>query len=194
MSKLVKATKNFLSTSTDNPFSCAACLFEDYNVWDNDEPVKYAKHLEKFFGKPDELTDNRVIWYDKDGFKRVEILDEYILHASPLPHYDFCYCYIDLKVPHDLANALADSSESITIDFLKNEVGARCASLSANAVTLNYVLDVVENRVKPSKKEYERRIKEMKNMFAAGKRYQLDWWPDITKDTDPNNPYYKFQR
>jgi len=34
----------------------------------------------------------------------------------------------------------------------------------------------------------------MKNMFAAGKRYQLDWWPDITKDTDPNNPYYKFQK
>lgn len=190
MSKLVKVTKNFLSTCQHNPFSRAASLFEDLSVWDNDEPVKYAKHLEKFFGKPDELTDNRVVWYDKDGFKRIEVLDEYILHASPLPHYDFLYCYIDLKVPHSLASALADSSESIIIDFLKNEVGARCASLSANAVTLNYVMDVVEKRVKPSKEEYERRIKEMKKMFEDGKRYELDWWPDITKDTDPNNPYY----
>jgi hypothetical protein len=31
----------------------------------------------------------------------------------------------------------------------------------------------------------------MKKMFADGKRYELDWWPDETADTDPNNPYYK---
>jgi hypothetical protein len=118
-------------------------------------------------------------------------LDEYILHASPLPHYDFVYCYIDLKVPHNLANKLAESSESITIDFLKNEVGARCASLTANAVTLNYVLDAVEGRVTPSKKEYEDRIKSMKSMFASGKKFELDWWSDESGDADPKNPYYK---
>ena len=161
-----------------------------YN-WKNAEPVKYAKHLEKFFGKPQELTDNRAVWYDVDGFKRIEVLDEYIMHASPAPHYDFVYCYIDLKVPSSLASKLAESSESITVDFLKNEVGARCASLAANAVTLNYVLDVTENRIKPSKQVYEKRIMDMKSMFASGKRFELDWWPDITKDTDPKNPYYK---
>jgi len=169
-------------------------LLEDYKQWSNDEPVKYAKHLEKFFGKPDEFTNYRVVWYNKDGFKRIEIHDEYILHASPAPHYDFCYCYIDLKIPHELAKPLAESSESIMIDFLKNEVGARCASLSANAVTLNYCLDVVANRVKPSKKEYERRIKEMQNMFSTGKKYQLDWWPDVSKDTDPKNKYYMTEK
>jgi nicotinamide mononucleotide adenylyltransferase len=162
-----------------------------YNEWKNEEPVKYAKYLTKHFGIPDELTGKRAIWYDKDGFKRIEVLDEYILHASPLPHYDFVYCYIDLKVPHNLANKLAESSESITIDFLKNEVGARCASLSANAVTLDYVLDVVEGRITPSKKEYEDRIKSMKNMFASGKKFELDWWPDESGDADPKNPYYK---
>lgn len=187
MSKLVVAAADFLSSQNDKPFT----LRESYEGWDNDEPVEYAKHLEKFFGKPDELTEHRAIWYDKDGFKRVEVLDEYILHASPLPHYDFVYCYVDLKVPHNLAESLANSSESITIDFLKNEVGARCASLAANAVTLNYVMDVVEKRVSPSKVVYEKRIKDMKAMFEAGKIYELDWWPDSTKDTDPSNPYYK---
>ena len=44
---------------------------------------------------------------------------------------------------------MVNSSESILLDFLKNEVGARCGSLTANAVTLNYVLDVVAGRVKP---------------------------------------------
>ena len=100
-------------------------------------------------------------------------------------------CYVDLKVPHSLATKLAESSESITVDFLKNEVGARCASLTANAVTLNYVLEVVEGRVKPSKQEYESQIKSMKNMFASGKKFELDWWPDESGDADPKNPFYK---
>lgn len=166
-------------------------LSESYSVWKHEEPVKYAKHLTKFFGAPDELTSKRAIWNNKDGFKRIEILDEYIMHSSPSPHYDYVYCYIDLKVPHDLADELAKSSESILIDFLKGEVGARCASLAANAVTLQYVMDVVDGKVRPSSKEYGRRINEMKTMFKTGKRYTLDWWPDISKDTDPKNPYYK---
>jgi hypothetical protein len=161
------------------------------NQWKNKEPVSYVKHLQKFFGPPEELTSKRAIWHDKDGFKRIEVLDEFILHASPVPHYDYVYSYIDIKVPHNLSDDLADSSESILIDHLKGEVGARCASLSANAVTLQYVMDVVEGNIKPSKNEYEKRINAMKKMFADGKRYELDWWPDETKDTDPNNPYYK---
>jgi hypothetical protein len=176
------------------PFSPGSCVKEEshsLSQWKNKEPVEYAQYLTKHFGSPEELTDKRAIWYNKDGFKRIEVLDEYILHASPLPHYDFVYCYVDLKVPLNLASKLAESSESITIDFLKNEVGARCASLSANAVTLNYVLDVVEGRVAPSKKEYESRIKSMKNMFASGKKFELDWWPDESGDADPKNPYYK---
>jgi hypothetical protein len=159
--------------------------------WKNSEPAKYTQHLEKFFGTPDEITPHRVVWYDVDGFKRVEVLDEFIMHASPAPHYDYVYSYIDLNVPHDLSDNLADSSESILIDHLKGEVGGRCASLAANAVTLQYVMDVVEGRTRPDKKEYERRIMSMHKMFDTGKRFRLDWWPDVTNDTDPNNPYYK---
>jgi len=159
--------------------------------WQNKEPVKYVKHLSKFFGQPEELTNKRAIWYNKDGFKRIEILDEFILHTSPLPHYDYVYSYVDIKVPHELSDDLAMSSESILIDHLKGEVGGRCASLSANAATIQYVIDVVEGNVKPSKAEYEKRIKAMHAMFDSGKTYKLDWWPDETKDTDPNNKYYK---
>jgi hypothetical protein len=159
--------------------------------WKNKEPVEYVKQLTKFFKTPDELTHKRAVWYNKDGFKRIEVLDEFILHGSPVPHYDYVYSYVDIKIPHDLSDDLAKSSESILIDHLKNEVGARCASLSANAVTIQYVIDVVEENVKPSRAEYEKRIKAMKKMFASGKRFELDWWPDETGDTDPKNPYYK---
>ena len=158
--------------------------------WKNDEPVEYVKHLTKFFGAPDELTYKRAVWYNKDGFKRVVILDEFILHTSPSPHYDYVYSYVDMKVPHNLSDDLARSSESILIDHLKGEVGGRCATLTANAVTIQYVIDVVEGNVEPSKEEYENRIKIMHDMFDAGEQFELDWWPDSTDDASPDNEYY----
>jgi hypothetical protein len=147
--------------------------------WRNDEPVAFVKSLTKKLGQPDELTANRAVWYDKDGFKRIEVLDEYILHCCPAPHYDFVYSTIDLHVPKKFVKVLAESSESILLDLLKNEVSARCATLSANAVTLNYVLDVVSGRVQGSKEEYERRIKQLyKNKLNP----DPEWWPDVTKE------------
>jgi hypothetical protein len=148
-------------------------------VWQNEEPVKFVKSLTKKLGSPDEITANRAVWYNKDGFKRIEVLDEYILHCCPAPHYDFVYSTIDLHVPKKFVRVLAESSESILLDLLKNEVSARCATLSANAVTLNYVLDVVSGRVEGSKAEYESRIKQLyKNKLNP----DPEWWPDVTKE------------
>lgn len=148
-------------------------------LWRNEEPVKFVKSLTAKFGTADELTANRAVWYDRDGFKRIEVMDEYILHCCPAPHYDFVYSTIDLHVPKKHVRVLAESSESIMLDLLKNEVSARCATLSANAVTLNYVLDVVSDRVKGSKEEYESRIKRLyKNKLDP----DPEWWPDVTKE------------
>jgi hypothetical protein len=147
--------------------------------WSNAEPAEFARGLIRKFGAPDESTPDRMIWHDRDGFKRIEVQDEYILHCCPAPHYDFVYSTIDLHVPKKFVRVLADSSESILLDLLKNEVTARCATLSANAVTLNYVLDVVSERVKGSKEEYERRIKALyKNRLDP----DPEWWPDQTRE------------
>jgi hypothetical protein len=147
--------------------------------WRNDEPAAFVKSLTKKLGQPDELTENRAVWYDKDGFKRIEVKDEYILHCCPAPHYDYVYSTVDLHVPKKFVRVLAESSESILLDLLKNEVSARCATLSANAVTLNYVLDVVSERVEGGKEEYEKRIKQLyKNKLNP----DPEWWPDTTKE------------
>ena len=157
-------------------------LNEDQNFlkdWGNAEPAEFARSLTKKFGQPDESTPDRMIWHDRDGFKRIEVQDEYIMHCCPEPHYDFVYSTIDLHVPKKFVRVLADSSESILLDLLKNEVTARCATLSANAVTLNYVLDVVSGRVKGSKQEYERRIRALyKNRLDP----DPEWWPDETHE------------
>lgn len=162
----------------------------NYSKWDHPEAADYSQFLEKTFGEPDEATDEQTVWHNKDGFKRIVVRDEYILHGSPAPHYDFVYSYIDLEVDEDLSDELAKCSGSILIDHLKNEVGARCGSLTANATTLNFVMDVVAGRVEPVKEEYEARILGMKKQFKDGERYELDWWSDEAGDADPNNPYY----
>ena len=162
-----------------------------YDNWDHEEAVSYSQYLEKHFGSPDEFTNEQAVWHNIDGFKRVVCKDEYILHGSPAPHYDFVYSYIDLEVDEDMSDELAKCSGSILIDHLKNEVGARCGSLTANAVTLNFCLDVVYGRAEPVPEEYEKRILGMKKMFEKGKKYELDWWPDESGDADPDNEYYK---
>ena len=162
-----------------------------YDKWDHEKPVSYSKYLEKHFGNPDEFTNEQTVWHNKDGFKRIVCRDEYILHTSPAPHYDFVYCYVDLEVPENLSDELANCSGSILIDHLKNEVGARCGSLTANATTINFVMDVVAGRAKPVKEVYEKRILDMMDMSDKGKHYKLDWWPDQSGDADPKNPYYK---
>ena len=161
-----------------------------YSKWDHPEAADYSEFLEKTFGEPDEATDEQTVWHNKDGFKRIVVRDEYILHGSPAPHYDFVYCYVDLEVPEELSDELAKCSGSILIDHLKNEVGARCGSLTANATTLNFVMDVTQGRVEPVKEEYEKRILGMKKMFKDGEKYELDWWADEAGDADPENPYY----
>jgi len=161
-----------------------------YSSWDHKQPAEYSLHLEKTFGEPDEITDEQTVWHNIDGFNRVVCRDEYILHGSPAPHYDFVYCYVDLEVPEDLSDELAKCSGSILIDHLKNEVGARCGSLTANATTLNFVMDVVAGRVEPVKEEYEARILGMKKKFDDGEHYKLGWWPDESGDADPENPFY----
>ena len=90
-----------------------------------------------------------------------------------------------------MSDELAKCSGSILIDHLKNEVGARCGSLTANAVTLNFVLDVVAGRTEPTKDEYEGRIIAQRKMFEKGETYSNEWWEDQSKDADPNNPFYK---
>ena len=162
-----------------------------YDNWDHEKAVSYSKYLEKHFGQPDEFTNEQAVWHHIDGFKKVVCRDEYILHCCPEPHYDFVYSYIDLEVPKNLSDELAQCSESILIDHLKNEVGARCGSLTANAVTLNFCLDVVSKRTEPTKEEYEKRIKSMKKMFSDGKKFELSWWPDEAGDADPKNEFYK---
>ena len=56
-------------------------------------------------------------------------------------------------------NRLEEHQEgSIIVDGLKGEVTARCGDLVANDVTLNFVLDSIDGKIKPSKETYAKGI------------------------------------
>ena len=57
-----------------------------YDNWDHDYPVEYSQYLEKTFGEPEQFTNEQTVRQTIDGFKRVVVRDEYILHGSPAPH------------------------------------------------------------------------------------------------------------
>ena len=89
-------------------------ITENYSNWDHKESADYSKHLEKTFGAPDEMTDEQTVWHNVDGFKRIVCRDEYILHGSPAPHYDFVYSYIDFKSLNESSKVFSNYNILIT--------------------------------------------------------------------------------
>lgn len=127
--------------------------------WKHKDAYDYATKLEKKFGKAAEYSESQYTWKNIAGFKKVVVLDESVPHAVPMPHKDFVYSTMDIKVPEDKIQDLAKASASIMPDRLKGEVTARCGALIKNAVSLGFVQDVVAGNVKDPKKEYAKRIK-----------------------------------
>ena len=131
--------------------------------WEHEDAKAYAKELIEKYGEPKVMTNNMVLWESGiSKFKKVYVLDESIPHDSPKPHRDFVYSTMEIDVPEDLMEAVAEASESIIVDQLKNEVTARCGDIIANAITLGFVQKLVEGKIKPedAKEEYKRHILE----------------------------------
>ena len=138
--------------------------------WKHDDAKAFAESLIKDYGQPDEVTQTMVKWYKLgafggDGTKEMEtyVIDESIPHSFPDPHRDFVYTVMEIKVPSHMLDTLGHVTGSIVYDGLKKTVTARCGSLEANALTLQFVKDLVEGKIKNdndvAKKEYANRIR-----------------------------------
>ena len=141
------------------------------------EPEKYANKLFKTFGKPSCISSSnnslRLEWYNlPKPYIEIKLIDEYIKHTFPKPHHDFVYSTISLKkygyLDERTACSLLKVSGSIIIDLLKQEITARCGGLTANDVTLSFVVDVIQKKAKPTKKEYAYRIN---NKIVTNKKF-----------------------
>jgi len=139
--------------------------------WKHDDAKSFAEGLIKKYGKPDEVTETMVKWYKLQpgggvfgsDARETYVIDESIPHSFPDPHRDFCYTVMEIKVPSDLLDTLGHVTGSIVYDGLKETVTARCGSLEANALTLQFVKDLVSGKIENdndvAKKTYADRIR-----------------------------------
>ena len=132
-----------------------------YVTWKYALPKKTMTKYIINFGLPYDVCKDSAIWKNIGGFYKTIILDEQIKHTHPIDHIDFVYSTI--KIPGIKPNhvcIIANSTGSIFVDLLKQEVTARCHYLVKNAVSLGFVQDIVAGKISKEKArdEYARRI------------------------------------
>lgn len=136
---------------------------ETLKKFKNQDAAKYGKKLIKAFGSPYGVMPHALFWKQADGMNAIWLMDESIEHDFPAKHRDFVYSSKTIDVPTSLYGLFGYVTGSIMIDGLTNTVTARCGTLWANAVTLQFVEDVVAGRTsqdpEKAKQEYARRIK-----------------------------------
>lgn len=130
------------------------------------DAAKYGEHMLKVFGEPESIGTGMLYWKKLDGMQDVTLIDESVPHDFPTTHRDYVYSSWKLKVPEHLYSVFAHVTGSIIIDGLRELVTARCGGLLANAITLQFVKDVVNGdaptTAEQAKKEYAERIKAWK--------------------------------
>ena len=106
-------------------------------------PKHAVDQMLKQYGPPNEGTRYRLIWYNNGPWKRTEVTRDEINHNFPAPHTDYITCWIDYRVPVELADDLTRYDGSCLIDRTAGEVGARCDSEAANMITINFMNEIV---------------------------------------------------
>ncbi len=106
-------------------------------------PRNAVAQMLKQYGPPNEGTRFRLIWYYNGPWKRTEVTRDEIAHNFPAPHTDYITCWIDYRVPVELADEITRYDGSCLIDRTAGEAGARCDSEAANMITLNFMHEIV---------------------------------------------------
>ncbi len=90
-----------------------------------------------------------------DGFDSVRVVDANTNKFHPYPAKVFVEASLFMTVPRELIGALKLSSPTILIDELTQKVTGRCASLTISAVTLNFVIALMEQQLQVVKNMIE---------------------------------------
>lgn len=132
--------------------------------WIHKSPKEYAQKLVDVYGNPTWAAGTELCWENVPGiFTKIYVKDEELPHNFPKPHLDYVYSAVNYHLSIDHVDTVAQMTESVLVDRLKNEIQARCHMLLANAITIQAVFDVVRNEMKPgaAKTMYSQRIKGM---------------------------------
>jgi hypothetical protein len=150
--------------------------------------MRAAKEILKKYGRPNEATPSRLIWYNNGPWKRTIAYRDEIPHNFPQPHSDTVEQFIDYHVPPDKFSDLAKFDGSVIVERTKGEVSARCDMEAANFLALNLMHEIVTG--KQTVKEARRRYSEITSAYVMNRpapyaeRFQFKLPQEETADTD----------
>jgi hypothetical protein len=123
-------------------------------------PKEAAQKLIAKYGKPDEVTSQRLIWHGKGSWKRTELVNEEVPHDFPMPHKDMLKQVINYRIDPDDADELLEYDGSVILERTKGEIAARCDKEEANFLAINLANDVATGRrsVEDARRHYAESI------------------------------------
>jgi hypothetical protein len=142
-------------------------------------PKQVAEKLLGKYGRPDEVTSQRLIWHGKGPWKRTELVNEEVPHDFPMPHKDMLKQTIDYRVDPDDGDELLEYDGSVILERTKGEIAARCDKEEANFLAINLANDVATGRrsVDDARRFYAESIMAMMkgkpNEYVQGFRFAL---------------------
>lgn len=140
------------------------------------------------FGKPDDTSNDKLVWKDAGAFKRIMVSREGDAHRFPAPHIDVLTYVIDYKVPPSRFDDLAYFDGSVHADRTKGELSARCDSHAMNIAALNLADDVIRGKrtvavARSSLAAVQRRVAQ-NDVPPIARRLQFDADRMATADSD----------
>ena len=157
--------------------------YRDLGNWTYQGPREMVVKMIQGFGPPDLVekspetgTAKSVSFFDVDGFDIVRIVDSNTNKLHPYLAKVFVEGSLYFTVPAPLIGPLKEASATIMIDELNQLVTGRCASLTICAVTLQFVIDVVNGTTPLTRQEYDRRLKRVIDDGVIDP--PVTWWRD----------------
>lgn len=126
---------------------------------------KAAQYMMDNYGEPAHVTDRELIWYDTGPWKKTVIYDTATTHNFPVEHPDVMQQWINMDVPPDLFDELAQYDGSVVVNRTEAEISARCDSEAANFLAINLAYDIIEGNktVEEARQFYGETIKAKMN-------------------------------
>ncbi|MDQ3193246.1 MAG: hypothetical protein M3Q58_16810 [Bacteroidota bacterium] len=104
--------------------------------------IQAAEAMTEKYGTPEEITNYRLIWYNKSVFKEIIVHREEIDHNFPMPHKDVLEQTINYEVPVERYSHIATYNGSISTSKTKGTLTVRGESEAMNFLSLNLAHEV----------------------------------------------------
>lgn len=189
-------TKLALITSTALTLGLSAPAFSeahmDLSSWP-EASQKAAEYMMEKYGEPAHVTDRELVWYDTGPWKKTVIYDEATTHNFPMEHPDVMQQWIEMDVPADMFDELANYDGSVVVNRTEGQISARCDKEGANFLAINLAHDIVEGNktVEEARQFYADTIKAVMDGEAPEYTQGFIFEPTSEDISDPDESVIK---